>query len=107
MGFFRWIFWVGFYCQACHLAHRFRRLVGRHSAHPRQQRLLARSNVLPVGIRQHFISTDNQCFVDRHRFDVDPDPNFRYDAEPDPDRHQDDTVTPKVKFGLIFFFSIF
>jgi hypothetical protein len=26
--------------------------------------------------------------VDRHRFDVDPDPNFHVDAGPDPDWHK-------------------
>jgi hypothetical protein len=38
--------------------------------------------------------------VGRHRFDADPDPNFRYgtNPDPDPDWHQNNAVTPKVKF---------
>jgi hypothetical protein len=108
VGFFRWFFkgffWVGFYgwvfyWQPCHLAHGLRRLVGRRSAHPHQQRLLPSSNVLPVGIREGFIVPITSV-VDRHRFDADPDPNFHYDADPDPDPdwHQNNAVTPKVKF---------
>jgi hypothetical protein len=41
----------------------------------------------------------NQCWPVgyRHRFDVDPDPNFHADADPDldPDWHQND-VDPRV-----------
>jgi hypothetical protein len=46
-----------------------------------------------------------QC-CDRHRFDVDPDPNFHVDAGPDPDWHQND-VDPLASCGSYpkFFFT--